>query len=228
MLRAASVTFFTFALSSGYSHAADPIDLLQQLRATEAEAAERAAEAAERAADPARQQHLNRYGEFHLHNDGSVTIHGLQWMRCSLGQQWEPDPASPSDGTCSGDAMRISWDDASQLVVMFNDAGGFAGHTDWRLPSITELDALRLCRTGRTRGEARLPGGESTFSGCDDSYRPTIDIQVFPNTPSTSAWFWSNSPTSAGRMLAVDFSNAIIFDRPVSSRDRVRLVRGGH
>jgi hypothetical protein len=39
-----------------------------------------------------RAEHLNRYGEVQVHPDGTVTIHGRQWMRCSLGQRWEPVP----------------------------------------------------------------------------------------------------------------------------------------
>lgn len=77
--------------------------------------------------------------------DGTVTDTrtGLMWMRCALGQTW--------DGTtCVGEAKGYTWEEAMALHH------GFAGHDDWRLPSIHELrnifgDELKKV-FGKTRG----------------------------------------------------------------------------
>ena len=62
---------------------------------------------------------------------------GLMWMRCSMGQMW--------DGvTAQGDAKTYTWDKARQAVEQMNKKGGFAGHTDWRLPDLETLKALMI------------------------------------------------------------------------------------
>lgn len=69
---------------------------------------------------------------FEMLHDGSV-VHdqetGLQWMRCSMGQEW-------IGNRCVGLASRFTWDQASDLT---SAAGGLA---DWRLPSVDELQSL--------------------------------------------------------------------------------------
>lgn len=100
--------------------------------------------------------------------DGTVTdpTTGLIWMRCSMGQtsSWTP---------CTGGAGTYTWDQANLLTHTVT----FAGHYDWRLPNIRELQTI-----------------------VDRSVViPAIDTGAFPNTPasyfmsaSTSA-FYSNS-----------------------------------
>ncbi|MBK1640888.1 hypothetical protein CKO12_03145 [Chromatium okenii] len=121
----------------------------------------------------------------------------LQWMRCALGQTWAGE-------TCNGEAKEYNWDAAHAAANELNQRGGYAGHSDWRLPSIDELKTLIV-----------------------EGQKPTIDQQAFPNTP--SSWFWSGSPYAnySGFAWYVNFDYG-----HASSDDRyddyhVRLVRGG-
>ena len=134
------------------------------------------------------------------HGNGTVTDTktGLSWKQCSEGQ-------TASSGGCSGDASSYTWDQALQQPATLNSGGGYAGHSDWRLPNIKELASL----------------------GALDRNSPSINSALFPSTP--SAWFWSSSPYASGSYLAWRFSFGYGY---VSSLNRyynyhVRLVRGG-
>ena len=63
--------------------------------------------------------------------DGTVThrITGLTWMRCAMGMTW-------TGTTCTGTASTYTWDEATKLTA------NFAGKSDWRLPSIAELNTI--------------------------------------------------------------------------------------
>ena len=67
--------------------------------------------------------------------DGTVTdpTTGLIWMRCSMGQVWDG-----ATSTCTGTAGTYTWD---QAVALTNTVP-FAGHSDWRLPNIRELQTI--------------------------------------------------------------------------------------
>ncbi|MEY4585141.1 MAG: hypothetical protein RJB10_1638 [Pseudomonadota bacterium] len=98
--------------------------------------------------------------------DGTVTdvkTH-LMWMQCAQGQ------VGPQ---CEGVVLQYTWDLAMRIPETLNKRGGFAGHTDWRLPSVQELQSL-----------VRM-----------DSH-PTICLDAFPNAP--EALFWTSTQLHAG------------------------------
>ena len=151
--------------------------------------------------------------DFELQNDGTA-VHrpsGLQWMRCSLGQVW-------SGTSCSGTAQNLTqWRDALQLVRAVNlgesnadgdDAPGFAGHGDWRMPNLKELASLHeACR--RT---------------------PAINEQVFPNAPAQGLhWTSTTVHQNAVAVWYFDFgSGRAGFALKSEALPRfLRLVRGG-
>ena len=70
------------------------------------------------------------------HGDATVTDlgTGLMWQQCSLGQDGE--------ASCEGVATEMTWQQALQAAADLNSAGGFAGHSDWRLPNVKELRSL--------------------------------------------------------------------------------------
>ncbi|MCI5218762.1 MAG: DUF1566 domain-containing protein [Candidatus Electrothrix sp. LOE2] len=133
-------------------------------------------------------------------NDGTVTDTktGLMWKQCSEGQTF-------SIGSCNGSASTFTWQAALQQPGTVNDAGGFAGHTDWRLPNIKELRSI-------------------VEEQCSS---PAINATRFPNTP--SSYVWSGSPYAGNSVYAWYVS----FDYGYSNYDfrvdnyAVRLVRGG-
>ena len=60
---------------------------------------------------------------------------GVEWLRCSVGQQFE-------EGTCSGEVLRLSQDEVKDAIQIANrELGGF-----WRLPTREELEFL-ICET---------------------------------------------------------------------------------
>lgn len=134
---------------------------------------------------------------YQVHGNGTVTDTrtGLTWKRCAEGQSW-------NGSTCTGSASRHTWANALALA----EASTFAGHGDWRLPSLKELRSLvEECR-----------------------YNPAINDTVFPNTLS-SPNFWSGSPYAphSGSAWYVDFYRGTANNYGRSNTFSVRLVRGG-
>jgi hypothetical protein len=98
--------------------------------------------------------------------DGTVTDKqsGLMWMRCALGQSW-------TGSTCKGAPKTYTWQSAQGAASALNQEGGYASHTDWRMPHIPELAMIveRQCAN------------------------PRINLALFPATP--ASYFW----TATGR-----------------------------
>ena len=132
--------------------------------------------------------------------DGTVTDKqtSLMWKQCAESQ------SGPACATAT--AARFTWDSALQQPETVNTTGGFAGHTNWRLPNIKELSTLveRAC------------------------YAPSINITIFPATPSSN--FWSSTPGaySLGGAFYINFTYGDINGAPrYYDYFQVRLVRSG-
>ena len=87
--------------------------------------------------------------DFTVNGDGTVTHTktGLMWRQC-------PYKTTVQDGECKSEAdsngQYSTWEDALSNSLALN----FAGHSDWRLPNITELASIieYRCNTpARTR-----------------------------------------------------------------------------
>lgn len=130
-------------------------------------------------------------------NDGTVThnLTGLTWMRCAIGQNWK-------NLTCDGTARPYTFDNAKTLTSSI-----FAGHSDWRIPNIQELQSI-------------VEYGTSN---------PAINTSIFPNTPA-SVPFWTSTLTAynPNTIWVVSTSDGIASGGDGGSlRSYVRLVRGG-
>lgn len=134
--------------------------------------------------------------------DNGLTIDAttnLMWATCSVGQGFEP-------GGCSGSASSMSWSQSLQAVEQLN-ADGFLGFADWRMPNVSELDSI-------------------VERACTD---PTIDLDVWPGTP--SAFFHSSTPdtrATGDRFAAnrlIDFSTGLESRSGYDGLGHIRLVR---
>ena len=88
------------------------------------------------------------------------------------------------------------------LPVQLNQRGGFAGYTNWRLPTAQELHSL-----------VRM------------DERPTICSEAFPNTPVDM--FWSSTPVEVGdkEVWNVYFGSGSMGSNDRDNSYAVRLVR---
>ncbi|MCI5157131.1 MAG: DUF1566 domain-containing protein [Candidatus Electrothrix sp. AUS1_2] len=132
--------------------------------------------------------------------NGTVTdsITGLMWKKCLEGLSGDNcESGTPED--------YLTWLDALQRPDAVNDAGGFAGYRDWRLPNINELVSL-------------------VEEQCSD---PAINLNRFPNTPSSDVWSGSPHADLDNSSWCVSFSAGSFFAKPRRNNGTVRLVRGG-
>lgn len=129
--------------------------------------------------------------------DGPVTdaSTGLSWMRCAIGQLW-------TGSTCMATATAYLWPYAYALT----GAVSFAGHNDWRLPNVRELQTI-LDRS---------------------KYSPAIDAATFPNTPATPFWSATDYAGVPSAAWYVHFGDGYVGSvlKLSANPAQVRLVRG--
>ena len=132
--------------------------------------------------------------------DGTVTDNvsggiGHMWMRCSLGQEWD-------GATCTGSAEEYTWREALEAVEALNNDGGYAVHTDWRLPNVKELASIVENRC----------------------FAPAVNGVLFPQTPASRFWS-SSSATGSSAWTAHIYGGVQMRDK--FERNPVRLMRAG-
>jgi hypothetical protein len=156
-------------------------------------------------------------GEFRKGVARSYTDNGQTIADNATGLEWEKlcnDAVNPACPTIHDVNTFYTWDQAFQKIADLN-AANFAGHNDWRLPNINELQTL--LDYGRAD-----PAIDPIFNNGTDSF-------TFPEVQSFPCAYWT-STTYAGASEFVWMVRA--GDGFVSGRMRVetfnvRAVRGG-
>ncbi|WP_169697697.1 DUF1566 domain-containing protein [Methylophaga nitratireducenticrescens] len=156
----------------------------------------------------------------YVSNEGLVVDrdNNVMWMRCSIGQTW-------NGNTCTGTAASLTKQEAENVV----QAQTYGGYSDWRLPTVDELESLIYCSNGidARRYDLNL--------GCEDKVNqssyliPTYSHDVFPaeQYPEyNNYWSTSESKTSPGYTLMIEFNEGRVnmHDKSWAKRS-VRLIR---
>lgn len=103
------------------------------------------------------------------------------------------------------------------FLAALNAGGGFAGHTDWRIPNVNELQSIVNYQNSN-------PSVDTAFNtGCVASCTVTSCSCTQSNV------YWSSSTVTASPGLAwiVVFSSGYVDFDGKSDSDYVRAVRGG-
>lgn len=129
-----------------------------------------------------------------LHN----SVDTFSWYKAGVG--------TPNGGTCqtSGNC------DTEKFVVNVNNVG-FCGFSDWRMPSVKELEGLADIGLAITNSSV------------------AIDSDYFPNGAGTDiAWTATNDPTNTPTQFAyaVKFASGAIAKYQLATNNKIRLVRG--
>lgn len=148
------------------------------------------------AQDGALQPGVARAGTFVDNGDGTIldTVTGLMWEKLS------------DDGSIHDKDDPYQWSDAfTTKVAALNSGGGFAGHTDWRLPTVTEQ--LTIVNYGKTTFPALydefsngcVPGCTVTTCSCESGFEqwssttshrlPTAAWALGPNSGESRIYF---------------------------------------
>ncbi|MCX7087090.1 MAG: DUF1566 domain-containing protein [Methylococcales bacterium] len=152
---------------------------------------------------------------YSINNDGTVTdkVTGLQWMRCSQGQEWK-------NNTCSGYPVTVEMEDAAYSAYSLT----FAGKDDWRLPSVDELKTLVYCSSGKPKF------WNTSGRACNGDYQqPTLAPEAFPYTSSGVYWSITNLQNDPGQdyNLTVSFNYGhVYYSYFKDAYERARFVRG--
>lgn len=139
--------------------------------------------------------------------DGTIDDHatGLMWEKLS------------DDGSIHDHTTTYAWADAFALKVAALNSTGFAGHDDWRLPNIVELESLR-------NFGAADPSVFSVFdSACAADCAPTTC------SCTQASYYWSSTTQLSQSTFAwhVSFLKGTTYPRAKTELGYVRAVRGG-
>ncbi len=139
--------------------------------------------------------------------DGTIADEGT-------GLVWEKLDAAPA-GLHAQDAFG-NWGQAFEKIAALN-AASFAGHADWRLPNVRELQTL-------IRFGTFLPAVPAAFNAdCGGS----CTVTTCSCTPSNVFWTSTSSADDPAEAWFVDFYDGFAGPTPKSGFGITRAVRGG-
>jgi hypothetical protein len=143
--------------------------------------------------------------------DGTITDTntGLMWEKFS------------DDGSIHDKDNGYDWDDAFAVKVATLNSGSFAGHTDWRVPNVKELQSI--VNYGNVNPSVSPAFNTACAPGCTVTACSCTVFNMFNNN------YWSSS-TYAGipaNAWFVYFGNGYVDGGLKAGSNFVRAVRGG-
>jgi hypothetical protein len=152
--------------------------------------------------------------------DGTITdtSTGLMWEKKSDdGTIHDKDNAYTWSGASYGSTNVLDGTAATTFLAALNAGGGFAGHTDWRLPNQTELYSLvNLQAVSR-----------ATFPAFNTGCAPACTVLTCSCTVPSFCWSSSTYVYKAQSAWTVDFNDAYTGADYKYFYNYVRAVRGG-
>ena len=130
--------------------------------------------------------------------------HTYTWYNTDTNTNGGADGAAGNTTTCSNTLGGQNCN-TQNYVAAVNAGAGLCGHTDWRMPTIKELEGI--ADLGRSN--------------------PAIDPTYFPNTPSSDVWSGSPYAGNSSYAWGVYFGYGYASDGYRGGSVRVRLVRAG-
>jgi len=140
--------------------------------------------------------------------DGTITddVTGLTWEKKS------------DDGSVHDKDTLYNWTNAYAVhLAALNGGGGFAGHTDWRLPNVKELQTI-------VHYENVNPSVATAFNaGC------VASCSVLTCSCTSSSFYWTSTTSSSFPTYAwyVNFASGSVLNDAKTTGRFVRAVRGG-
>jgi len=146
--------------------------------------------------------------------DGTITDNatGLTWEKLS------------KDDSIHDKDRFFTWANAFAVKIAELNADRFAGHNDWRLPNLFELETLLNIDAAKI--------GPDTFDEFDQNCSAICTVLSCSCIEwSASSLYWSSSTYQKNKLLAwgVNFNDGIVraADKGTGSAHHVRAVRGG-
>lgn len=133
---------------------------------------------------------------FEAGDDGTIkdTRSGNVWLRCPVGMRWD-------GGSCAGKSLSYTFREALIVTAELN-AKNTAGRSDWRLPSVVELNSIVEKRC----------------------FKPAIDLEAFPYSPESGFWTATSVAGVQPRTWLVHFLNGKPYIANKNQTWRIRLI----
>ena len=134
-------------------------------------------------------------------------------VRCVRGERVEQSLIADGVETVTDTSTGLEWQKAEaeegamswEAALSYCEGRTLAGKSDWRLPSIRELE----------------------FLGDDARDNPAINTAFFPNPYAGYYWSSTTPPGSTNKVWIKDFSDGYIYNGLKTETNHVRCVRGG-
>ncbi len=132
-------------------------------------------------------------------DNGNGTITDTQtkhtWLRCAVGMHWD-------GSSCAGKSLEYSYTEALEVTDELNEKR-VGGRSDWRIPTIAELESIVEPRC----------------------FSPAINLDLFPYSPQSGFWSSTDNPgLLTSRVMLLHFYNGNAYIANKKQTWRVRLI----